>query len=51
MDASKWEDECAPDCVERAECTEVGDGHTMCGTCVCGTPRHHCIDRSHQEAS
>lgn len=34
---------CDPDCRERAECTDVGVGHTMCGYCTeCDLPTHHC---------
>lgn len=42
-DTPAAEPECAPDCEERADCTQVGEvGHMMCGRCsVCGTPRHH----------
>lgn len=35
-------EECAPDCDERAACDKVGNlGHSMCGRCEHGEPRHH----------
>lgn len=34
---------CAPDCHERAVCSEPGATHTQCGTCQAhDAPRHHC---------
>lgn len=36
--------ECAPDCQERADCQRVGQsGHSYCGFCAaCDMPVHHC---------
>lgn len=35
------DEECAPDCDERAACDKTGLGHSMCGRCEHGEPRHH----------
>lgn len=35
--------DCTPDCRARAQCTEAGVGHSLCGTCpACFLPKHHC---------